>query len=821
MDRPGRKRTRRGFLEDSAAIMGSGLFGRLATASLHAPERMAEPMATAGRQNVKSFQFMTGEYVLQFEPGMDYIAISRKGEQNGKVYLTLRPGGGDPCLRVLDSTNIKSIDKIENKRTVSVAIGGELDWCHYKVTLSAHHAAPGLVNSRIEIKATREVRATEGLLAGRHPELDYNVGKFNPRQEDLRRNHHLLSPEEFAAGRGMALDLRDPYIDWQFNPDFSWDRLIYYFNSTPGAAPYHALLLSAGALPDLNQLIFYGDPVLLKGTLLYYQDFTSLNPFFKATGTRIRDSVHQPPGCIKEPLCYYMGQPTGFGFDMPAIQKPLKVGTHLLVANSFLHLVPGAPEIHETTKYCGRFIEGIAAIYPYLAKPTPKFIDWPRITEQGFADMAECEKKVGHHVIRPENNLISCRRYAERFRSQRAKRMSEQGEKLWANTKMQLPFGDAWQYLFPLVMAGDYAEEFGSPTAKRVCLEAADDVVEAGRRLRYRFPLRINADFSKPPGVRYEYDCAGSYVYLMLLYQGLTGDAKYLEEAQAAADRLLETGFEFPYEFTTTALVPLALLRLYKLTGEHRYLEAIAIPVAAILRHSWLFNPDYGVYQGRTIFRLNESMTGSYANGWEEATLIHYLNEFLLEGHDILPASVRETIGEVLRWKGVAEGDSLPTLLPDPSIIYTGIPREWYIPVNRAWNIPLEGFGYLEWDDSGLQSKPGRVSQAAYCFGVLPEAAMLLFHPLDEHVTLYVEAPIRIDKYEMDTYRFETLAGGEPFRASLEGTQEHLATVTVRARKSGVAETSHNVVLRNDSSTGRLRFSVLPRTQYIVSLSRA
>lgn len=147
-------------------------------------------------------------------------------------------------------------------------------------------------------------------------------------------------------------------------------------------------------------------------------------------------------------------------------------------------------------------------------------------------------------------------------------------------------------------------------------------------------------------------------------------------------------GFELPYEFTITALAPVAPLWLYKLTGEHRYLEGIAIPMAAILRHSWRFNPDYGDYRGRTIFRLTEAMTAIYANGWEEAALIHYLNDFLVEGRDVLPASVREMTAALLRWKGVSVGNSLPPLLPDPSIIYMGIPREWYIPVNRAWVSP-------------------------------------------------------------------------------------------------------------------------------------
>ena len=94
-----------------------------------------------------------------------------------------------------------------------------------------------------------------------------------------------------------------------------------------------------------------------------------------------------------------------------------------------MHLAPGAPGIHETTKYCRQFVESVAAIYPYLAKPAPKFIDWPRITEQGLADMTACEKKVGRRELSNRRRILnSCRRYAERFGSQQAKKMVEEDE---------------------------------------------------------------------------------------------------------------------------------------------------------------------------------------------------------------------------------------------------------------------------------------------------------------------------------------------------------------------------------------------------------
>jgi hypothetical protein len=763
---------------------------------------------------------VTGDHSLEYEPGMDYIAIYRKDELNSKIHLALCPGGRDPGLRVLEAANIRTLIREENQDGVRIEIRGVLNWCNYLLTLFLPSSAPGLVNSRIEVKVTQEIGPHEGLFAGQHPELDYMIGKFNCRHEKLEPYYRKFSPEGFASGQGMVMNLWNPYVDWQFNPDFSWNRLIYYHNGTPGAKPYQAISINSGAMPALNQLIYFGDPLVLKATMLYYEDFTSLNGFFRTTGTRIRDTVRQPPGCMKSPLIYW-GQPSAFGYDIPAAHAPLKLGDSMLVTNSFLHLTPGAPGIDEPTKYCRQFVESIAAIYPFVEKPAPKFIDWPHVTEQGLQDMVAAGKIVGHASFAPETNLSSCRRYADRFGSERAKEVVKDGDALWARAEQRLPFGDAWQYLFPLAMAGDYAREFGSETAKQTFLKAADDVVAAGRHLGYVFPLRINADFSLPDGSRYEYDCTGAYVYLMLLYHYFTGKSEYIQEGRAAADRLLQIGCEFPYEFTTTALAPIALLRLYKLTGDQRYLDGIAIPFAALLRHTWLFNPSYGEYRGRTLFLLTEAMPGIYANGWEEATMIHYLNEFLREGWEVIPASVREMTCELLRWKGVSAADSLAPMFPDPSIIYKGTPRQWFIPVNHAWNIPLEGFGYLEWDDGEMQNQPGRVSQAPYCFGMLPEAALLLFHPLDGQSMLYVEAPIILKKSDWATFTFQTLGGRAPFRAALQGNAGMLAEVSVQAKDIGGSNASRSVKLERDAKSSRLWFSVSPNVEHTIRLNKA
>lgn len=700
----------------------------------------AQTNADQGDDTILSCQIVTGDYSVKYQRGAGYIGIQRKAAPRGPSSLALLPGGGDPTFNLLDPASVRKVLCNSDSAGSSIVIEGELDWCTYRVTLAAPRSLPGLINSRSEIVLSRDVDPREELFQGTYPELAYRGA------EGQEQPGSTVAP-------------------------------VYYFNGTPEAKTYHTVAPDSGTVYDLNQFIYFGDTAVLQSTLHYYVDFTSLNRFFNDSGTRILATVIQPPGCLEYPPKAGLDGAMAFGYDIPGLELPIKRGTSLRVTNSFLYLAPIAPGIREPVKYCTRFIEGYDAIYPGIEKPATKFNDWPAITEQGFKDVFACQEVLGRNVMGPQTNLWSCRRYLDRFASSIGWELVRNDEELWSEFHLSLPYGDAWQYLFPLIIAGEYANDFNSEAARGVFRNAGDDVVKLGRALNYIFPLRINDDLSGAEGFLNEYDCTGAYVYLMLLYHDFTGEGRYLEEARRAADVLIRIGFEFPYEFTTTSVVPVALLRLHKRTGDPRYLEACAIPLAAILRHSWLFNPDYDDYRGRTIFLLTEGMPGVYSNGWEEAALIRYLRIFLDEGEGIVDRSILDLVSEILRWKGVSLADSLVPLLPDDSIVYAGLPREWPLPVKKEWYIPVEGFGYLEWDNSGLHDKLGRVSQGPYCFGALPEAAMLLFHPLNDHGMLYVEAPVRFLQTDSSTFVFNVLGGQAEYRAALRDYKGNLRLV--------------------------------------------
>ncbi|RYE15496.1 MAG: hypothetical protein EOP51_26805 [Sphingobacteriales bacterium] len=254
------------------------------------------------------------------------------------------------------------------------------------------------------------------------------------------------------------------------------------------------------------------------------------------------------------------------------------------------------------------------------------------------------------------------------------------------------------------------------------------------------------------------------------------------------------------------------MIRLYKATGEAKYREGAYIPMAAILRHTWLFNPGYREYSGRNIFMLTEGMPTVYANGWEEAVMLRYMNLLLLEGKDVLTKPITNMTMQLLRWKCVSMADGMVPLLPDSTIIYKGIPREWSLPVDPASYIPVEGFGYLEWDFSGQHDKLGRVSQGPYCFGMLPEAAMLLFHPIGKQVQFYCEVPVAINKKDANTVSFSTITGDGTYQCRI--LKKTGITVMVTPREAGGP-----VKLVDDKNSGWLNFSAKAGTAYTIQVT--
>ena len=700
-----------------------------------------------------SFVLRTGEYILSYAKSSGFISVFNENCGSSRI-LRLIPGGGDPNLQVLSPGNVEKVTVENGEENITARISGTLWWAEYEVLIILPKGLPRTVNYRLAVRPTISVQASQNLFSGEYPEFRY------------------------TDNTGSDID----------------PMLIDYLDGLPNAW--------SGGLHDeycrdLNQFVFFGDPTVLRSTFLYYCDFTSLNRFFERSRNffttidgythHTNDVVRQPPGFFRTSKSL----PISFGYDVPTNKGVLPENERLLVSNGIFSLYPSCPGVYSTTDYMKIFIKSLYSIYQLVEKPATVYTYWPGVVENSIRDLMEQDAelaKIGRRGGLHPYGITSYSIYAERFQSENAARFVENARRIIAGkynpnyTNRRGSRGifgsggtvEPVHFLYDYCEWAIYAEHFNDENVKSMFVDTADVIMDLGRGVDYVFTFRVDVYNSAPiEDGGYQFEAVGQYIFIMLYYYRFTDNVEFLKEAKRAAEALLHMGFEFSYEFFATPIGALALLRLYELTGDPRYLDGSYIPLATILRDSWLFNPDFrwGVqnYENRVIFLLTSARPNlSYANGWEEQALIKYLYLYLLEGRDILMPEAVQLTSELLRYKGTSARDSLAPFHQDKSNIYAGVPREWPLPVNPDWFIPLEGFGISRFDE-----KLGAISQPPYCAGMLPELAFLQFHPLGKGLYLYTEGPAELRK-ENGRLAFRLLAVEGKYRCALGGERSAL-----------------------------------------------
>jgi plastocyanin len=695
----------------------------------------------------RSFTVDIGAFGVSYEP------------VNGEFRIDDGTGGhlavGFPTMGVLEQETVDTVRVSEQTGAVSASVVGEVGWGAYECTV--------VVSGDQTVAYDLAVTPTHGEGT---PLPSGGAGQL-----------------VFRAPDGSAVE--------------EGDSVIRYLDGTPGSN-------SAAGADDLNQFVFCSAPAALDATVTYLTDFTALSPYYERTGTNMRDTVSSPPG--------------RFGYAVPA-PGSLPTGERLPLASGVLALDGGAVPVDEPTAYGPRFVAAVDAVYPHLETPETERVDWPEVTERAASDIASPENlRTYRGVTCPDGDLVTLtsilapfREYEREFGEDLPHTLIGDAEDaiaqhydpeydngsgregMVANTLAphRLTECDAWYFLWPVVQVGECAEAFDSERLREMVLDSAASAVELARALDYVFPMWLNVDACEgdtgDPGATwhgYQYDCTGLYVYLMEQCHSMTGEGWYLDEAEAAADRLLGMGFELPYEFTTSGVVPLAMLRLAELTGDDRYVEGSELALANVLRHSYFFDPEYDHYADRTIFLLTEAMppdgyvgelftNNYYANALEELSLTRYLRRYLEAGRDSLSPEARRLVAELLRYKGTSLADSV-TPFADPSLVYDGVSPQSGVRANPEWHLPLEPFGVLD----PMFSQLGEIEQVTYGSGAYPEMARTQYHRLDE-VTLFAETPVAVERQDEFTHRVEPLRPDGRFEACLIGGPESVHDLVV------------------------------------------
>ncbi len=465
--------------------------------------------------------------------------------------------------------------------------------------------------------------------------------------------------------------------------------------------------------------------------VFYAQNLSALNPFFRITETK-------PDGVVggEWPELGYQPPASPNGFSPPI--HPLPAGDEVTISDVLLSWREdcGPGEFASARD----FIDMLADIYPHLDKPEVAFRDWPARAAKTAADLKATpdawEEAYGHAYPRPylgaeypdamtQMTLLASLREYERASGQPLDLCVElvAGMAKFFDDGLQtlrryLPnvgndkdpnAVDSWYLYHPLMNLAHLARS-GEMWARELFFKSLDFGIRAARHFDYKWPIIYDMrDFSVVKQTRGEEglgqtDVGGLYAYVMLLAHELSHEAVYIDEARKALRALEGNRFELAYQTNLTAWGALACVKLWRVTGEARYLDQSFVFVAGVLHNCELwssrikFADAYANFFGVTCLH-----DGPYMAAFEGFECFQAFDDYLRVGGDDLPASVRLLLSEFWRHAQNVSWSFFPDALP-PDAISKEVRNGR---IDPALSFPLE-------DIYGDGSPAGQIGQEIY-----------------------------------------------------------------------------------------------------------
>jgi hypothetical protein len=501
------------------------------------------------------------------------------------------------------------------------------------------------------------------------------------------------------------------------------------------------------------------------GTVLYMQNLTAINPFFKDTKTKPDGVVggewpelgYQPPG-----------SPNG---DSPPVD-PLKKGQEYVISDALIGL---RPTVANTEFESARqFVEMLSDIYPHLDKPEPAYRDWIWRADKTLLDLKTSpdvtEMHFGKRYIRPYvaaeypdsmvqmTVLHSLREYeawrgqADPFAGELADAMEGFFDKELRTLRRYLEdvgddkdrdAVDSWYLYHPLMNLARLALK-GEGWADNLFRRSIAFTVRAAQHFKYKWPIQydltdlsvITADRGDGLG---QTDVGGFYAYVMLLAHELTHDTTYVAEAKAALKALEDNRFELVYQTNLTAWGALACLRLWRMERDTHYLDQAYVFIAGLMHNCELWNSQiewaekYANFFGVTCLH-----DGPYMAAYEAFEMFAAFDEALKISDSELPEPLRLLMCEYRRYAFDFLWSFYPDFLPAEALA-TEV-RNGHI--DRALSLPLE-------DVYGDGSPAGQVGQEVYGAGSAFVVASRAYFPCgDAPFRLFADYPARVEPGE-------------------------------------------------------------------------
>lgn len=572
---------------------------------------------------------------------------------------------------------------------------------------------------------------------------------------------------------------------------------------------------------ETGQAFLPCDPVL-GGTALYVQNLTALAPLFDATHTSGTKSVSADPG--------------GFGFRPSVVSPspasagaaPLPAGATLTLADSFLALDADNGSIAAPLPQARQYIDLLAAVYDALPnRPATVESDWSALAERALADLQSpaCWSRPGSGYLRNYVNepwgpntgelsvqlpLLVASLLYERARNLPPTVLTQRIAPTLPDfysadahtihdftTDPRPARADSNEAGLLLLLA--QAAELGLPQAKSLLRDSLDATIALARRHQYRFPIFFDPQTLDAIG-GVEPDCTGVYGDLMLRCYRLLGDPSYLEEARRALTVIDGFGLDYAYELHGTAIGAVACAQMWKITGDRAYLDKSLLCLANVLRHCWLYEPDYGFRKGEHHFFTVSAMPGVYAAPAEQYQAWLALREYDDLAHDALPPSARLLLGEFLKYGPTNVRYLYPAYLTPGSVAPAS---ERGGKMEPSLLVPIEDL-----NDPWLIS--GKIGQEIYGAGApLAVAAKSVSMVPAAGLTVASEYPIREQVWNAGRHILRLRLVGFADKASFAGRYTTRVTIRYDAAKASWSGATAARATANRPARSRLRIRIV------------
>jgi hypothetical protein len=570
------------------------------------------------------------------------------------------------------------------------------------------------------------------------------------------------------------------------------------------------------------------------GSVLYFQNLTALNPYFKATGTK-PDAV---VGGIWPELGY---QPPTYETQENLEERLLPAGEEITLSDAIIVLRDWAGDNEQ--ELARQFLQMLGTAYKALDLPAVEYRDWVGRAERTLRDLKQAssatERHFDHLYILPyvegevpdvmvQMSVIAAlhdygkwlgdpvpleaelKKGLEKFYDRKLKTL----RRFLPNVGKEKDYDavDSWYLYHPMLNLGRLALD-GDEQARDLLLRSIDYGIEAAHRFKYQWPVMYSyKDFSimqKSRGdERYgQTDVGGLYAYVMVQCFELTKEERFLNEACAAVEAAKGVRFDLLYQANLTAWGAAACMRLWRITGDADYLAQSYVYLAGFFHNCEIWESDLGAAEHFTNFLGATCLHDApYMAIYECFECFTGMEEYLAQAGPDLDPAVRMLVTQYCRYTLHRAWCYYPDTLPT-DILHKGSHQSGIIKPELSF--PLEDL-YAD------GRPPGRVGQEVYGSG-----AAFIFATRSSHVIPHAPFRLHCDHFVWSTEQ----TGESTLSFQLDGGEMCTADISLvrlkrrRLPKVSLTTAKGDAIRPHSSSEDRIDFRVPADARLILTWS--